>query len=153
MRLKEIPEYKAFFSDKAVELVKWAKSENKRIKAARIIRAACRIEYYYRKTMTGITSADINIVWDGGSYTFATPVALIWPTPRPPIGGNSFKTKKTDDILTEALDWGSNQKIISYDTETKEITVDENGLMRLIMIVNPIQAPRRIRLISKGSKR
>lgn len=38
---------------------------------------------------------------------------------------------------------------LSFDKETNEILVDEDRLMRVIMIVNAGQKPRKIRLIKK----
>ena len=37
-----------FYNNKAVELVKWYYNENNRIKAIKIFKAACNMEYNYR---------------------------------------------------------------------------------------------------------
>jgi formate-dependent nitrite reductase cytochrome c552 subunit len=76
MKNKTIPDYTSFFSTKAIELVKWSNSENNRIKARKIYRAACRVEYYYRKDQTGLTSPDVH-TWSGGCYQFATKLWMI----------------------------------------------------------------------------
>ena len=40
--------FNSFYNDKAVELVKWYYEENNRIKAIKIFKAACNMEYNYR---------------------------------------------------------------------------------------------------------
>ena len=41
---------------------------------------------------------------------------------------------------------------LSFDKETNEIVVDEDMLLRVIMIVNPYQQARRIRLKKREKK-
>lgn len=71
MRNKSIHDYTSFFSNKAIELIKWSACVNNRIKSRKIYEAACHIEYYYRKRQTGDTSPDVH-VWSGGCYTHAS---------------------------------------------------------------------------------
>ena len=40
--------FDSFYNDKAVELVKWYCKENNRIKAIKIFKSACNMEYNYR---------------------------------------------------------------------------------------------------------
>ncbi len=42
---------------------------------------------------------------------------------------------------------------LSFDKETKEIVVDEDMLLRVIMIVNPAQKARRIRLNKRKDRK
>jgi hypothetical protein len=46
------------------------------------------------------------------------------------------------------FNWGNQFKAIGYDEETEEILVSEEQLMRIIQMVNPLQKPRKIRLVS-----
>ena len=45
--------FNSFYNDKAVELVKWYYEENNRIKAIKIFKAACNMEYNYRMSRWG----------------------------------------------------------------------------------------------------
>jgi len=40
--------FDSFYNDKAIELVKWYCKENNRIKAIKIFKSACNMEYNYR---------------------------------------------------------------------------------------------------------
>lgn len=40
-----------------------------------------------------------------------------------------------------------------FDSETKEIVVDEQSLMRVIMMVNSYQEPRKIRMVTREEMR
>lgn len=40
-----------------------------------------------------------------------------------------------------------------FDNETKEILVDEQSLMRVIMMVNSYQEPRKIRMVTREEMR
>lgn len=39
--------------------------------------------------------------------------------------------------------------ILSYDEETETILIDEKQLMRIIQIANPVQEPRKLKLVNK----
>lgn len=74
---KEIPDYTSFFSEKAIELVKWSSLERNRIKSRKIYELACRFEYQYRKDKIGITSPDFH-VWSGrGGHRHASSLLII----------------------------------------------------------------------------
>ncbi len=45
--------YDLFFSDIAVDLLIWAYQENNRVKASKLMRAACRIEQKFRVLQVG----------------------------------------------------------------------------------------------------
>lgn len=40
-------------------------------------------------------------------------------------------------------------RAISYDVASKEILVNEQALMRVIQMVNPMQVPRKIRVVNQ----
>lgn len=60
------------------------------------------------------------------------------------------KYSKAMDALT-SFEWDTIN--MGYDNETKEILVAEEGLMRVIMLANPAQEVRRIRLASREELR
>ncbi len=70
---QHIPSYDRFFSDKAIELVKWSLSEPDRLKSNNIFRVACRMEYRNRKYY-----GDGDGIRDrGGCWEKAEPLNLI----------------------------------------------------------------------------
>lgn len=54
--------------------------------------------------------------------------------------------------IYNGFSWRERTGLMSFDKETNEILIDESGLMRIIQMVNPIQPPRKIRLINRGSE-
>jgi hypothetical protein len=51
--------------------------------------------------------------------------------------------------LFNALRWGDHiSNLMAYDKEANEILINEDELMRLIQVVNPLQKARPIRLLS-----
>ena len=57
---------------------------------------------------------------------------------------NTFKWRDMVDFDIDSA--------LSFDKETNEIVVDEDMLLRVIMIVNPYQQARRIRLKKREKK-
>lgn len=55
--------------------------------------------------------------------------------------------------IYEQFAWQTMFKVIGYDKSTSEILVSEEALMRIIQMVNPIQKPRKIRLVSEKDLR
>lgn len=53
--------------------------------------------------------------------------------------------------IYEAFNWEADSfdRIIGFDREANEITVNSDGLMRIVQTVNPIQPARSIRLVSQ----
>lgn len=76
---KPIPAYTDFFSEQAIELIKWLKQEKGRVKSTKLYRAACRVEYWYRKHNLGDASPEIK--WLG---MFSKPIWLIGAEIKPP---------------------------------------------------------------------
>lgn len=58
---------------------------------------------------------------------------------------NTFKWRSMVDFDIDSA--------LSFDKETNEIVVDEDMLLRVIMIVNPYQQARRIRLNKRKDKK
>jgi len=54
-------------------------------------------------------------------------------------------------LAYNALKWWGHEvnweSLLKFDRETQEILIDEKGLMRLIMLINPTQKERKIKLI------
>lgn len=48
--------------------------------------------------------------------------------------------------------WRERTGLMGFDKETGEILIDEKRLMRIIQMVNPVQPPRKIRLVNQGSE-
>lgn len=74
------------------------------------------------------------------------PVRIPAPAPTPTPSRN---IDAAAEIVLRGLRWrgaGNIESVIRYDKGAETIIVDEHGLMRLIMIANPTQRPRRLRL-------
>ena len=61
------------------------------------------------------------------------------------------KFNRAINIYNE-FSWRERTGLMSFDKETGEILIDEKRLRRIIQMVNPIQPPRKIRLINRGSE-
>ncbi|SNR95637.1 hypothetical protein SAMN05446037_100276 [Anaerovirgula multivorans] len=48
--------------------------------------------------------------------------------------------------IYNSFSWASPDKVIGFDKETNEITINEKQLMNIVRMVNPYQADRKIRL-------
>ena len=53
--------------------------------------------------------------------------------------------------VARRLNWRTywRERIIGFDNETNEITVSEQGLLKIIQMINPIQTTRRLRLVDE----
>lgn len=71
------------------------------------------------------------------------------------VGVRAIPCKECDKFnigiqIYEQLDWRTPFRAIGFDDATSEILISEEALMRIIQMVNPIQKPRKLRLVSDG---
>lgn len=67
----------------------------------------------------------------------------------PEIKVNIDLDKAAKGIVIENLLNQGNIGVIKFDKKTKTLLVNENILMQIIQLVNPLQEPRKLKLVSQ----